>query len=49
MMVALSVLTNGCVARSALGSELEVLPQKLSSSTAASAVCASVLPMTPNL
>src|SRR5262245_45424786 len=40
---------NGCMARSALGSELEALPKKLSSSTAASAVCASVDPTNPNL
>src|ERR1700735_737250 len=49
MMTALSVFTNGCVARSALGSEEDVLPKKLSSSTAASPVCASVLPTRPNL
>ena len=49
MMVAFSVLTNGCVARSGLGSEAEVLPKKLSSSTAASPVWASVEPIMPNL
>ena len=32
-----------------LGSDALVLPMKLSSSMAASAVCASVLPTTPNL
>ena len=49
MMVAVSVFMNGCVVRSGLGSEEEVLPKKLSSSTAASPVCASVLPTRPNL
>ena len=49
MMTALSVLTNGCVARSGPGSVDEVLPKKLSSSAAGRPVGASVLPTRPNL
>ena len=38
-----------CLYRSGLGSTPECLPKKLSSSTAVSEVCASVLPTIPNL
>ena len=49
MIVAFSALTKGCVARTGLGSELDVLPKKFSSSTAARPLWASVEPTIPNL